>query len=205
MPSELAMETVQAGTPHGTAAPPPPSVPEAADAVAAARRRGEAAPATPAAIEPGLALRPEAAMAQGSATPTPAQASRAELRTSLAAAAPPATARMSLTVDPMAAIAERAASRDDALRWTRDGRRYGHGDAQLAWLDALRSAAAGRWQRAGAGLADGNSVQFLDGARAIAEWRLQDGRVQLIEPAGIWEAPLGDADAARLRALGDAW
>jgi hypothetical protein len=112
----------------------------------------------------------------------------------------PATAA-SLAVDPLPHVATGA-----ALRWTWAGSSHPHGDAQQAWLDRLRSATAGRWQRAGDVTRDGLRIRLFDGAEPRGEVVLARNHVLWLDPArGAWRAPLAEPDAAQLESLARQW
>jgi hypothetical protein len=120
------------------------------------------------------------------------------------AAAAPATARAG--ADPLEPITHLVALRPDDLHWASAGRSHPHGFAQRAWLDTLGALTAGRWERTRTTERDGTPVQLFDGPRVRAEWLIGPQRVLLLDAErGAWQAPLSNADAARLRALADGW
>jgi hypothetical protein len=122
-----------------------------------------------------------------------------------AAAAPSGLAREASLADPVAALAERARS-EPTWRWDSAGYRGPHGPAQAVWLDILRDATNGKWQRVDT-LPEGALLRLVDGSgRAVAIM------VVTAEPAA-WlktgamtlRAPLSDAAAATLRTQQSGW
>lgn len=151
-----------------------------------------AAPAAAPAAPPPAELRADA--------PTAAQAPRS--RDALARGeASPATAASLAAVDPLPDVASGA-----ALRWTFAGASHPHGDAQQAWFDRLRTATAGRWQRAGNVAREGTPVQLFDGAELRGEFLLARDHVLWISPTrSAWRAPLAAPEAAQLDSLARQW
>ena len=218
--------TAPAPAPAPASAPPPAPAPAPAAATAPPQMR-DASP-------PAAAQKARRALARPSPSDTPARAAEAERAepppTATAAAdAPrspahddelrashPATAqalagatteqRIDTRADPVDAIASSLALRADALHWASGGRTHAHAAPQQAWFDALRHATAGRWQRTRTDDRDGARVQLFDGPRVRAEWLVQSQRVLWLDAeSGTWQATLAPGDAARLRAMADAW
>ena len=165
--------------PAPAAAPPPPA---------------QGAPDAPAAVD----------ATRSPAQNDPLRASRSATAQALAGAA--TEQRIDARGDPVDAIASSLALRADALHWASGGRTHAHAVPQQAWFDALRQATAGRWQRTRTADRDGARVQLFDGPRVRAEWLVQAQRVLWLDAeSGTWQATLEPADAARLRAMADAW
>jgi len=186
----------------------------ATDAGAAAKLEQAAPPKRPA-----RAVRPQAP-APAAAPPAAAVTSERRADASVAAEAPrsrdelgragaaaPATTTSSLAaVDPLQHLAAQAREPGAALRWSRAGSSYPHGDAQQAWFDRLRSTTAGRWQRVGAVAREGTLVQLFDGPELRAEFLLARDHVLWVSPTrGTWRAPLAEPDAAQLESLARQW
>jgi outer membrane biosynthesis protein TonB len=208
------------GTANVAAPPARQPTPSAADAVAQKARPSQAQPQPPRAqpqppqAQPQPRRRDAAEAPAAPAAPAAPKAERtvpAQVEEARREAAAPAAAKSALGAtgparDPLAPIAAVLEARGPALHWTWRSRSRAHDLATRAWFDAARSATAGRWQRASDAEPEGAPLQLLDGTRVQAEFRLNDQRLLLLHPTlGVWQAPLAEADAARLRALADGW
>jgi hypothetical protein len=202
--------------------PAPAPVPARAPAPAQSPAPAQAAPpapmgnlatASPPAAAPAADRVAQSEAAQTSSDRATAQPGAATSAGAVAKSAAPALARAPAArfsaaesaADPLADLTQQAAAQP-GWRWKAGAFAGPHGPAQAAWLEALRSATAGRWQRADAMPDGAQTLQLADGAGMTTDIALTS------EPAAwlrigrsVLRAPLSEAAIEKLEALRAKW